>query len=171
MLGALFAVSTLAHDSGEGQRQDTDHRHGYVLKAGQGEKFFNAIIKASPESGTQGGVMILDAMTSGSSTGLHYHLEADEFFYVLDGHGTAILGKDEIAIEPGDVIFVPAGQDHKLVVADRGPLEILAFLDKPGLDQEFRELHRKFSQDWEQVTLKELNAIARNHGTIYRTLE
>jgi len=43
---------------------------GYVLKADEGERLGpNRIIKASPESGTQGGVMVIDNLEPGFSTG------------------------------------------------------------------------------------------------------
>ena len=67
------------------------------------------IIKASPDGGTQGSVMILQTMSEGFSTGLHIHLEADELFYIVSGTGTFTLDDDAVAVGPGDVVFAPAG--------------------------------------------------------------
>ena len=89
-------------------------RKGYVLKAGEGELAAGAVIKASPSNGTQGGVMMVEPFPEHFSTGLHYHLEADEFFYVVSGSGTATLGGVDYTVGAGDVIFIPSGQDHKL---------------------------------------------------------
>ena len=108
---------------------------GYVLKRDEGEVLYDGawIIKASPQSGTQGGEMHWNTMSPGSSTGLHVHLRADEFFYVLSGRGIAVLGGKEVSIEVGDVIFVPKDHDHKLANTESDhPLELLFFLDKPG---------------------------------------
>ena len=155
---------------------DQAQRSGYVLKRGEGEviDFDNAtwIIKASPQSGTQGGEMHWIAASPGSSTGLHVHLRADEFFYVLSGRGTVVLADQEVSIEPGDVIFVPKGHDHKLENTDSDrPLELLFFLDKPGLADETRALYHRFEETGEPPTLEELNKIANKYGTIYKTLK
>ena len=52
----------------------------------------------------------------------------------------------------------------------RALAQFFTFLDKPGFDQECRELYRKYP-DWKQVTLEDVNAIARKYGTIYKTFE
>jgi len=138
---------------------------GYVLRVGEGElACCDTLIKASPRSGTQGGVMMLQPMPPEFSTGIHFHVEADEFFYVVSGNGEAFIGDLSFNNDPGDVIFVPAGQDHKLVAAEE-TLLILEFLDKPGLDEEFR------TEIEEPLTLEKLNAVANLHGTVYKTLE
>ena len=81
------------------------------------------------------------------------------------------LGSEGFSIEAGDVIFVPAGTDHKIFVQQGDELEVLEFLDKPGLDEEFRIWHRRFADRPGAVTLDEVNAVARKYGTIYKTLE
>lgn len=141
---------------------------GYVLKAGDGEAVAGSLIKASPKSGTQNAVMILQPMPDQASTGLHYHLQADEFFYVVSGTGTATLGDKDHLIEQGDVIFVPVGLDHEMT-ADRGPLVLLEFKDLPGLDEEFRVWHKRFIEGGEEMTLDKLNEFAVPLGTVYKT--
>ena len=108
--------------------------------------------------------MILQPMPADFSTGLHFHEEADEFFYVISGTGTATIAGQEYEIGPGDVIFVPAGEDHKLATHSE-KLEILEFVDKPGLDEEFR------AEIEEPLTLEKLNEVANKNGTVYKTLE
>ena len=54
LLSVLAASTLLTCDQKNGQGDDD--RRGYVLKAGNGEKVFDSIIMASPETGTQGGV-------------------------------------------------------------------------------------------------------------------
>jgi mannose-6-phosphate isomerase-like protein (cupin superfamily) len=145
-------------------------RRGYVLKVGEGEVLADAIIKASPKSGTQGGVMILQTMPENFSTGLHIHLHADEFFYIVSGTGTATLGDETYAIEAGDVIFAPAGLKHR-IRSEGEELVVLEFLDKPGLDEEFRAWHREYSENGQSVTLEQINAIANKYGTVYKTID
>jgi quercetin dioxygenase-like cupin family protein len=47
------------------------------------------LVKASPSTGTHGVEMFRDTMLAGTSTGLHLHQQADEFFYVISGQGLA----------------------------------------------------------------------------------
>ena len=142
---------------------------GYVLKVGEGEFAAGAIIKASPGTGTNGGVLLQGAFAEHFSTGLHYHVEADEFFYVISGTGFARFGGKDHPVEAGDVIFVPAGEDHKLFTND-SEMELLTFLDKPGLDEEFRAWHRAYGEAI-PVSLDQLNEIATKYGTVYKTLD
>lgn len=140
-------------------------RRGYVLPAGEGESACcGVLIKASPRSGTQGGVMMLQPMPAEFSTGIHYHEEADEFFYVVSGTGVALISGQEHEFGPGDVMFVPAGEDHRISAGDE-PVDLLEFLDKPGLDDEFR------AEIEEPMTLEKLNEVANRFGTVYKTLE
>lgn len=147
-----------------------EHSEGYVLKASEGEAVAGSLIKASPKSGTQNAVIILQPIPDQASTGLHYHLRADEFFYVISGTGTATLGDDDYRIEEGDVIFIPVGLDHEMA-ADSGPLVLLEFKDLPGLDEEFRVWHKRFIEGGEEITLDRLNEFAEPLGTVYKTLD
>lgn len=44
----------------------------------------------------------------------HYHPRREEFFVVLEGRAKAIVNDEEIILEPGMVVFVPAGEKHHL---------------------------------------------------------
>lgn len=143
---------------------------GYVLKAGEGEAVAGSLIKASPKSGTQNSVMILQPMPANATTGLHYHTKADELFYVVSGTGSATLGDVDHRIGKGDVIFIPVGLDHEMN-ADNGPLVLLEFKDLPGLDEEFRIWHKQFVESGEELTLDRINEFAKPLGTIYKTID
>ncbi len=41
--------------------------------------------------------------------------EKDEIYVIHTGSGVFILGDERIAFAPGDVLFVPAGVDHRFV--------------------------------------------------------
>jgi hypothetical protein len=49
-------------------------------------------------------------------------------------------------------------------------MELLAFLDKPGLDEEFRAWHRAYGEE-APVSLEQLNEVAQRYGTVYKTLQ
>jgi mannose-6-phosphate isomerase-like protein (cupin superfamily) len=51
----------------------------------------------------------------------HYHAKTDEFYYVIDGHGTMELDDDTIQLNPGVVVYVPRGVKHKA----QGKLKVL----------------------------------------------
>lgn len=165
-----LALPGLAHDGVHDKKQKGGERRGYVLKSGEGEKIGPArIIKASPKSGTQGGVMVLDELPPGFTTGIHVHTEADEFFYVISGRGTATLGEDAEAIGPGDVVFVPAGSDHAMSVDADDSMELLFFLDRPGIEEFFREAHAEYFSKSKPLTLEACNAIGRKYAYVCKT--
>jgi pseudouridine-5'-phosphate glycosidase len=80
------------------------------------------------------------------------------------------IGNDEYEIESGDVAFVTKGMDHR-IVALSDTLDVLEFVDKPGLADEFRAWHKQFSETDQPVTLEQVNKIANMYGTVYKTLE
>ena len=55
-----------------------------------------------------------------SALSLQRHALRSEYWFLLDGAATAVLGGEEIAMEPGDDCFVPAGTLHRLVAGKAG---------------------------------------------------
>jgi len=161
-IALCIAVGTTSSSSDEATR-------AYVSKDGEGEFAAGAIIKVSPGTGSGGAVLLEEKFPEVFSTGIHYHVEADEIFYVISGNGYARFGGQDHPVEGGDVIFIPAGEDHKLFT-DGTRMELLAFLDKPGLDEEFRAWHRAYGEGVPE-SLEQLNEIATRYGTTYKTLE
>ncbi len=142
-------------------------RKGYVLKPGEGEALGpSRLIKASPQSGTQGGVIVLDQLRPGFQTTFHIHTNADEFFYVVGGEGRAEFEGQKIAIGPGDVIFIPAGTEHNMSVSEEGAMELLFFLYRPGIDGWFREVHEKFFSKSLPLTVEACNEIGEQYSYI-----
>lgn len=120
-----------------------------VFRPADGEVLLGGmiILKATPQQGTGGGEMMIANLTPGFSTDLHRHEEADEFFYVASGTGFVVLDTTEVAIGPGDAIFIPRGHRHQLKNTSSGqPLQMVAFLDRPGLADYFRKMHRGVMQ-------------------------
>lgn len=60
----------------------------------------------------------------GQRTAISYHKIAEEYYYVLAGHGVAILDGREYSLQPGDFLRLPPGCTHGFVTADE-PLEML----------------------------------------------
>ncbi len=148
---------------------------GYILKQNQGIVFPDSdssiIVKISPELGSQNDIAIVQKVKPGKGTGLHYHTEVDEIFYVIEGNGTAVLGDKSYNIEAGDFIFIPKNLDHKIRKYDStGILKIVFFMDKPGLLEFFKQRHKQFFVDKKRMTLEELNNVAEKYGTHFKTL-
>jgi mannose-6-phosphate isomerase-like protein (cupin superfamily) len=168
----LFSGLLVACDSPTKNVNDdaTNHKvnsRGYVLRSGGGEELLEGLfLKASPETGSAGLTVFEDDMPLNTSSGVHYHSEADECFYVLEGRGSIVLGDSLYRISKGDFVFIPAGEDHNVRNVDSlGQLKVLFFLDKDGLLKQFRH------ESNERTTLEALNQIANRYGTYYKTLE
>lgn len=147
---------------------------GYVLKGDDGNILpgydSSLIVKASPEQGSHTDIVIVQRIKPGKGTGLHYHEDADEIFYVMEGSGTVELGTRSYNLVPGDFIFVPKNLDHKLRKNDSsGILKVVFFLDKPGLLGFFKERHKQLTSD-KPMTLEQLNEVAEKYGTHFKTL-
>jgi quercetin 2,3-dioxygenase len=147
---------------------------GYVLKKDQGTVIgadSAMVVKVSPQLGSQNDIAIVQKIRPGKGTGLHYHKDADEIFYVMEGTGTAILGTKRYDIEAGDFIFIPKNLDHKIRKYDStGILKVVFFMDKPGLLEFFKERHKQFYMDKKPMTLEELNRVAEKYETHFKTL-
>lgn len=59
----------------------------------------------------------------------HYHTANEESLYVLEGTGTLRIGKEEVAVGPGDYASFPVGPDHahQLINTGSTPLRYLCF--------------------------------------------
>jgi len=141
---------------------------GYVLHEKEGEDVLgdrSLVIKASPQRGTQGMVVVEDIAPAGATSGIHVHLNADEVFYVVRGRGRILIGEEEHEVKTGDFAFVPVGVDHRVTSSKDDPLVVYEIVDRPGLDEVFRH------GATETTTLESRNAIAQKYGTIYKTVD
>ena len=71
----------------------------------------------------------VDTLPQGASTDLHFH-DCDEWWIIADGIARVFGPDGEIQIGPGDMVFTPAGESHKIeamtmvkVVWFEGPLK------------------------------------------------
>jgi len=174
MHGILFSLLPGCAGMAE-EKKVAPASQGYVLKHDEGTVLpgydSSLIVKVSPELGSQNDITIVQKIRPGKGTGLHYHKDADEIFYVIEGTGTAVLGDKIYNIEAGDFIFIPKNLDHKIRKYDStGILKVVFFMDKPGLLEFFKERHKQFYIDKKPMTLEELNKVAERYGTHFKTL-
>jgi mannose-6-phosphate isomerase-like protein (cupin superfamily) len=63
---------------------------------------------------TAGLSVIQERMPPGSKEARHYHVYAEQLFFILSGTATMTLGDDVFVIQAGKGIHVPAGQTHQM---------------------------------------------------------
>ena len=51
----------------------------------------------------------------GEALSLQYHNGRDEYWRVLAGDGTAIVGETNVALKPGSDVFVPRKTKHRII--------------------------------------------------------
>jgi mannose-6-phosphate isomerase-like protein (cupin superfamily) len=70
---------------------------------------------------------------------LHRHTREDEYSYILEGRGGALLGDDVLIGGPGDLIFKPRGQWHTFFAGDQ-PARLLEIISPAGFEGFFDDL-------------------------------
>jgi len=61
----------------------------------------------------------------GASTQEHYHLRAEEIYYITHGTGRIRIDRKTREVGPGDAIAIPPGKRHKLWNIGDKPLRLL----------------------------------------------
>ncbi|MBI2716460.1 MAG: cupin domain-containing protein [Rhizobiales bacterium] len=51
---------------------------------------------------------------NGASSPLHYHINCEHFYFILEGNGTVETDEGVRAVNSGDLIFIPAEDKHRL---------------------------------------------------------
>ena len=65
------------------------------------------------------------------NVGKHFHTNADEIQYIVEGSGTAWLGDQKREIRPGMLIIIPRGTHHAGTEATSGRFKALAIKTPP----------------------------------------
>ena len=68
-------------------------------------------------------------LPASASTTRHYHREAEEFYYVLEGRGRMEIDGETTLVSPGDAILIPPGSWHQLEALD--PMRFLCCCAPP----------------------------------------
>lgn len=59
------------------------------------------------------------------------HAGSDQWLYVLEGAGCARVGDEDVALAPGTLLLIEAGETHEVAAADR-PLKTLNIYAPPA---------------------------------------
>jgi mannose-6-phosphate isomerase-like protein (cupin superfamily) len=79
-------------------------------------------------------LVVQDGMTLAVQQGpvpKHYHANAHEIQYYLEGTGTIWLGDKEVQIKPGDLAIIPKGTVHGGTKTDGAPFKAIAIKTPP----------------------------------------
>ena len=73
---------------------------------------------------------------------MHKHDKHSETVVVLEGTASMLLGEENIEIKKGDILFIPAGTWHKLIVTSEVPLKVVS-VQAPHFDGTDRIFYQK----------------------------
>lgn len=69
---------------------------------------------------------------AGGATQRHWHRDSEEFYFLLEGHGTIEINGEEREVGPGDGILIPAGAWHQIrSKSNGGPIRLLCCCAPP----------------------------------------
>jgi mannose-6-phosphate isomerase-like protein (cupin superfamily) len=84
-----------------------------------------------PTGGTVRQSLAEATLGPGQSTRRHYHAEAEEIYFVLEGQGELELDGERAGVRPGDAVPIPPGAWHELRNTGAGDLRILCCCAPP----------------------------------------
>ena len=89
-----------------------------------------------------GGAFSLVEQVGAPGTGAppHIHHDEDEFFYILEGEATFMLGDKTIEVKEGSFVFLPRGIVHMFQNAGTKPCRMLLGLSPAGFENFFMEM-------------------------------
>ena len=81
----------------------------------------------TPRDGAPTFAMRLFEVANGGHTPLHQHPYEHEI-YVIEGRGTVWRDGREVALKPGDILYIPADEQHQFKNAAAQPLKFLCLI-------------------------------------------
>lgn len=105
-------------------------------------------VKLAARADTESGVSIFEFVQPPMSFGAppHQHLHEDEFFYILDGELTALLGDETVTVGPGSLLVLPRGAPHGFWNAGETPVRVLLVVSGSDFDGFFEAVAAELAQ-------------------------
>ena len=75
-------------------------------------------------------------LPAGGATVRHFHREAEELYFLIEGRGVMEVDGEERAVEEGDAILIPPGAWHQLRADAAGPVRLLCCCAPPYRDED-----------------------------------
>ncbi len=73
----------------------------------------------------------LNCLEPGQTQAAHAHGEADKFYYVVEGRGLFTVGEEAREVEPGTIVWAPAGVSHGVENRSDSRLTLLVGIAPP----------------------------------------
>lgn len=70
-------------------------------------------------------------LEAGEATTRHYHREAEEIYFLLEGSATMEIDGERAQVRAGDAILIPPGAWHQIRADGDGPLRMLCACAPP----------------------------------------
>jgi quercetin dioxygenase-like cupin family protein len=67
----------------------------------------------------------------------HYHKNRESILIPLSGEAVEIIEKEETIVRPGDILLIPAGENHATVNRSDGEFRFVEFFTCPPLASDF----------------------------------
>lgn len=90
-----------------------------------GETVYELLGRASPQTSDRHSVALV-TLPPGKASLLHYHPDAEESYIILRGQARLRLGNEEMYLEAGQTVLIPAPQPHKIWNIGSDALEFMA---------------------------------------------
>lgn len=85
-----------------------------------------------PSSSPVNGFSVAESLVEpGQATEAHWHGEAQEVYYILEGSGIMRLGEDSLEVAAGNAILIEPGTVHAIKNTGRGALRVLCICRPP----------------------------------------
>ena len=93
-------------------------------------------VKLAARADTESGVSVFEFVQPPMSLGAppHQHLHEDEFFYILEGELTTLLGDETVAVGPGSLLVLPRGAPHGFWNVGDEPARVLLVVSGSDFD-------------------------------------
>ena len=102
--------------------------NGYVFEikkqAKENECFRKVIVTATKSQ------VVLMSLQPAEEIGMEVH-DGDQIIYVVDGEGLAAVGEQEVELDKGSLLVVPAGVQHNVTNIDDKPLKLFTVYAPP----------------------------------------
>lgn len=88
-----------------------------------------------------GSALLVDVVSyaPGGTSPLHFHREIDHFFFVLEGRGRIVINDQEHRLRAGSVVWIAAGDVHKVYADPDSPLVFLEYFSRGQHETVFLE--------------------------------
>ena len=109
-----------------------------ALQPGEGDArwFLGALLTIKSSAATTDGrvAVIEHHAPQGHGSPLHVHHNEDEWFYVIDGELTFLVGGERIVARSGGFVYGPRGIPHIFQVTSEGPSRFLLVAEPGGFE-------------------------------------